>query len=330
MVVCHRLLVPIEIVLRTIVEVITWVIRTVCEWVSTVITTLKEVVEEVCEWVEEKVCKWLPWPLDKLCEWVNKLVCTTVTKVIEVVETVWDWVCEEVLERIITLLEIIVTYVIYILRWVCFLIDLPWRVIAGLWCLLGFQGPKFLRVCVVILADAEGNEALSVAEAQAAMAGAARIFRQCNIRLIVDSVRVVRQPRFLTGTTCNFGGMFSAFFVWFSQQARPGCVTVYFVQAIDGACGCAYPGANWVTVAAPGDGCSAERLDCVVAQELGHLADIWPHSDDAGENVMANPCGREFTDVQCCIIRTSRIVTNTPGLFLGTAIGALRPLTPEE
>lgn len=311
MVICARLLVPVEMVLRLIVEVIRWVTRTVCEWVSTVITTVKEVCEKVCGWLG---------PFSFLCDWVCKLV--------EVVETVWEWVCKEVLERIVDLIEIIVTYVIYILRWICFLIDLPIRLLRLLWCFLGFQSTKFLRVCVVILADEDGGEVLSQEDAQNAMAEAARIFRQCNINLIVDDVQVVRQPRFLDGTSCDFGGIFSAFFIWFSRNARPDCVTVYFVNSIQAACGCAYPGTSWVTVAAPGPNCSDDNLGCVIAQEIGHLADIWPHSDDTGNNVMANPCGPNFTRAQCCIIRTSRIVTNTPSLFLDLAFSGTRFIEP--
>jgi hypothetical protein len=160
------------------------------------------------------------------------------------------------------------------------------------------------------------------------MAGAARIFQQCNIQLLLDGIRIVRQPRFLEGTSCEFGGMFSAFFVWFSQNARPDCVTVYFVRGIDAACGCAYPGANWVTVAVPGSTCPEDKLECVIAQEIGHLADIWPHTDDVNNNVMANPCGPNFTAVQCCIIRTSRLTTNTPNLLLDLAIGGARSFEP--
>jgi len=44
---------------------------------------------------------------------------------------------------------------------------------------------------------------------------------------------------------------------------------------------------------------------CVVAQEIGHLADLWAHSDTAG-NIMANPCGNDITPFQCCMIRSSR------------------------
>lgn len=311
MVICYRVVVVIEVVLRVIVEVVRWVTRTVCEWVSTVITTVKEVCNKVCGWLG---------PFSFLCDWVCKLV--------EVVETVWEWVCREVLERIVTLLETFVTYLMYILRWVCFVLEIPLRLIAFLGCLLGFKGRKFMRVCVVILADGEGNPTISMADAQQAMAGAARIFQQCNIQLLLDSIRIVRQPRFLEGTSCNFGGLFSAFFVWFSQNARPDCVTVYFVNGIESACGCAYPGANWVTVVVPGSTCPEDKLECVIAQEIGHLADIWPHSDDTNNNVMANPCGPNFTDTQCCIIRTSRLTTNTPNLLLDLAIGGERSFEP--
>ncbi len=292
MTICHRVVDVIEIIVRMLVTLITWVVRTVCDWVSTVITTAKEVCEEVCGWLG---------PFSFLCDWV--------CKIIEVVETVWEWVCEEVLEAIIRVIEIVATLIIYIFRWVCWVIELPIRLIRLWWCRLGFNGRRILRVCAVILADEEGNQAMGIDETRQSLAEASRIFAQCNIAMVVESIEVVPQAEYISGTTCNFGGIFSGFFSWFSSNARPGCLTVYFVSDIVDACGCAYPGANWVTVAAPGDNCSRDRLGCVIAQEIGHLADLWSHSDDVNNNVMANPCGPNFTRWQCCMIRTSRFTT---------------------
>ncbi|MEO7660394.1 MAG: hypothetical protein ABIV48_12345 [Pyrinomonadaceae bacterium] len=287
---CIAILSPIVVLVRTFIQIVRDIVRTVCDWVSSVITTIKEVVE--------RVCSWLPWPLNKLCNWVTKLI--------EVVETVWDWVCREVIERIIDWIEIIVEYVIYILKWVCWVIDWIVRGPALLLCLLGIEPRRFMGVCVKILADDAGNPGIPLATVQAMMRDAAAILRRCNISMVVCSIEIIRKPEYLDSTTCDFSGMFKRFFTWFSANECSCCsnVTVYFVRNIVDASGCAYPGTNWVTVAADGSGCT-------VVQEIGHLADLWAHSDTPG-NVMANPCGDSITDFQCCMIRTSRFVKAIP------------------
>jgi len=273
---------------RTVREVV----RTVCGWVSTTITTVKEVVERVCEW--------LPWPLDAICGWVTKLI--------EVVETVWEWVCEEVIDRIFEWVEIVLEYVYYILKWVCWLID--WVVRGPEWilCRLGYQPRKFLPVCVKVLTDNSGVPALPLRNVNAIMEDAMRIFQQCNINLVVVSTELLRREDYLDNTTCEFTGLFAGFYRWFSANAGPGCVTVYFVRNIVGTIGCAYPGSDWVTIAANGRGCT-------VAQEIGHLADLWSHSDTPG-NIMTNPCGNDVTENQCCMIRTSRFASLLPPIGL--------------
>ncbi len=299
MTICNWVLTPVVTLIRTLIRTVREIVRTVCEWVSTVVRTVREVVERVCES--------LPWPLDALCGWV--------TRVIEVFETVWEWVCREVIDRVIRWVEVVLEYVFYILQWVCWVIDWVFRLPELLLCFVGLQPTKFLRVCVVVLTDRRGVPALELDEVNTIMRDAARIFRQCNLRLVVVSTEVVEREAFLDGTTCEFSGMFSDFFVWFSQRARPGCVTVYFVRDIENASGCAYPGTNWVTIAANGRGCT-------VAQEIGHLADLWAHSDTPG-NIMTNPCGDDVTEAQCCVIRSSRFASMVP-------LQAVTRLSPEE
>lgn len=291
--ICTAILSPIVVLLRTIIQIVREIVRTVCDWVSSVITTIKEVVE--------KICTWLPWPLSELCK--------LVTKLIEVVETVWDWVCHEVIERIIEWIEILVEYVIYILKWVCWVIDwIFFRWFSLLLCLLGIEPRKFMGVCVKILADDAGNLAIPLVTVQAMLRDAVAIFRRCNINMVVCSIEVIPKPEYMDSTTCDFSGMFKRFFTWFSANECSCCsnVTVYFVRDIIGASGCAYPGTNWVTVDAQGDG-------TVVVQEIGHLADLWQHSSDPN-NVMTDQGGGthdQITSFQCCMIRTSRFVKAT-------------------
>ena len=141
--------------------------------------------------------------------------------------------------------------------------------------------------------------------------------------MVVCSFEVVRKPEYLDSTTCEFSGMFSRFFTWFSANTCGCCsaATVYFVRDIVNPAGsivsgCAYPGTDWVTVDAEGDGTT-------VVQEIGHLAELWSHSSDP-DNVMTDQGGGthdQITHHQCCMIRTSRFVRATPPCGLM----ALRP-----
>lgn len=331
--ICAAILSPIVMLIRTVIGIIRTVVETVCDWVSTILTTTKEVVEEVCKWVEEKICKWLPWPFNKLCEWVRKLVCWTVTKVIEVTETIWEWVCEEVLKRIIEWVEIVLEYVIYVFKWVCWVVDWVFRLPGLLACRLGAHPQRFMGVCVKILADNSGTPAVPVATVEGWLRDSAAILANCNITLQVCGVEIVRKPEYLNSTTCEGGGMFRRFFTWFSTNSCGCCrnVTVYVVNDIQGASGCAYPGTDWVTVDAAGSGGT-------IVQEIGHLADLWGHSSDPNNVMTDQPGGTadQITDHQCCMIRTSRFAHGTPVCprlisdDVGTATGGLESADKER
>lgn len=293
MTLCHSILTPVVVLVRTFVQTVRDVVRTICEWVSSTIRTVRTVVE--------RVCSWLPWPLSE--------VCSLVSRVIEVIETVWSWVCREVVERIIEWVERIVEYVAYIIRWVCWVISWVVRAPALLLCLLGLRQRRFLHVCIRVLTDDAGRPAVDWPKVDRDLRQAQAILDNCNLELVVTVRERVVKPEFLDGTTCGFTGLFSDFFTWFSANECGGCsaVTVYYVRSIPGAIGCAYPGANWVTVAAGGDGRT-------MVQEVGHLADLWSHSSDPN-NVMTDQSGGtadQITRFQCCMLRTSRFSSGLP------------------
>lgn len=293
MTICHAILTPIVTLVRTFVQVVHDVVRTVCEWVSSVIRTVRTVVE--------RVCSWLPWPLDA--------ICNLVTRTIEVFETVWEWVCREVIERVIEWVEQIIEYVSYILRWVCWAVDWVVRGPELLLCLLGLRPKRFLHICIRVLTDADGAPAVDSPKVQADVRQATAILARCDIELVVLDTQLVEKPELLDGTTCDFSGMFTDFFTWFSRNACSGCsaVTVFYVRSIPDAIGCAYPGSTWVTVAAGGDGRT-------MVQEIGHLCDLWAHSSDPN-NVMTDQGGGtadQITSEQCCMFATSRFSLTTP------------------
>jgi hypothetical protein len=298
MTICHSVLTPIIVLVRTLVQTVREVVRTVCEWVSSSIRTIRTVVE--------RVCSWLPWPLSE--------ICNLVTRVIEVIETVWNWVCREVIDRIIEWVERIVEYVAYIVRWVCWAVSWGLRGPALLLCLLGVKPRRFLHVCLRVITDAEGQPAASWEKIEADLKQAQTILDNCSLEIVVTDRQRVERPEFLDGTTCEFSGLFSDFFTWFSANECDGCaaVTVYYVRSIPGAIGCAYPGANWVTIAAE-DGRTGGDGRTIV-QEVGHLADLWSHSSDPS-NVMTDQNGGtkdQITTFQCCMLRTSRFSSALP------------------
>jgi len=229
-----------------------------------------------------------------------------VTRVIEVIETVWNFVCREVVERIIRWIEVVLEYVYYILRWVCWIVDWVRRGPKLLLCLLGIGQTRFMRVCVKVLTDADGVPAIPLDRIDGMMRDAAAILERCNISLIVQGPELVRKAEFLDTTRCEFSGMFSEFFVWFSEHAcrEASTVTVYFVRDIAAASGCAYPGTNWVTVDDQGDG-------TVVVQEIGHLAGHFWHSSDPNNVMTDQPGGThdQITSFQCCLFRTSEFTS---------------------
>jgi len=108
---------------------------------------------------------------------------------------------------------------------------------------------------------------------------------------------------------CGFSNLFSSDFVWFSSHAGHNCLTVYVVEEIRGARGCSYPGSSWVLI-------DKEAAGCTPVHELGHLSDLWTHSDDS-KNLMHAPCGEEITSFQCCMMRSSRFVSILPHIDLG-------------
>lgn len=303
--ICSAVLVPVIGVIRTFIRIVREIVRTVCELVTTTIRTLKEVCEEVCGWLG---------PFSFLCDWV--------CKVIEVVETITEWVCTEVIDRIISWVEVVLEYVYYILKWICWVVD--WilvRWLEMLLCSLGVRPRKFMRVCVRILNDPENGPAVTVEQVRIMMADAARILARCDIQLVVEDVAFLDLPEFMTTTGCDFGSMFSRFWLTFNELACASriaevqpIITVYFVESMSNAGGCAFPGTDWVIVANPANGGDGT----VVVQEIGHLCDIWPHSDDPNNVMTDQPGGThdQITAGQCCIIRSSRFATLSPPLRL--------------
>ena len=299
MIFCTWILSPLITIIKTIITIVRTIVETICEWVSTVIHTVKTFVE--------KVCKWLPWPLNKLCN--------LVTKVIDIFETVWSWVCHTVIHTIFEVIEHIIVYIEYILKWVCWLIDwITFRWIDYVLCRLGFEPKRCLHICIKVLTDGENNPAATSAEVDLAITRAQAILNNCNVDIIEMKREFVEKPEFLNSTGCDFGNMFTKFFKWMSWNTCRCCntVTVYIVNNMTNASGCAFPGTDFIIVArANGRPDPVSFMGNIMVQETGHLCDLWDHSSDPN-NVMTDQSGGtsdQVTEHQCCIIRTSRFVS---------------------
>ena len=298
MIICSWILSPVITIIKKLVEVIRTIVETVCEWVSSVISVVQTILEEICEF------HW--WnPLSWFCFWVPKVV--------EVLKTVWDWVCHNVISTIVDIIEVIVTIVEYILKWVCWLIDwIIFRWIDYVLCKIGFEPRRCLRICIKILTDARGIPAATFTEVDLAVAQAQTILNRCNIDIIVTEKVFVEKPEFMNSTSCGFWGMFTSFFEWFSWNTCRCCnmMTVYFVQSMTNAGGCAYPGSDFIIVTHR----STTSMGNTMVQEAGHLCDLWAHSSDPNNVMTDQPGGTsdQITDNQCCIIRTSRFIGACP------------------
>lgn len=294
--ICISVINVIQVIVKTVILVIREIVETVCKWVTTVITTIKEVVQ--------KVCKWLPWPLNKLCNWVTKLI--------EVVEVVTKWVCEEVITRIFDWVEVIFIYLFYFLTWVCWVINWPLRFFLDLiWCWMGIRPKKFIHVCVKILTDEKDDPALSVDKVKILLSETQKRFEQCNISLCILGIQLIKKPNLLTGYECGVSGLFSKYHVWFANHQCSNYIgssivpiTIFVVKNLNPGKGCAIPGNHYIVI-------DVDASNATIAHEIGHLSDLWKHSDDPG-NVMYSPTSDDsvkFTKSQCCMIRSSRYAT---------------------
>ncbi len=291
MVICTILLIPLYFILQILIPIIQQIISTICNWVSTIITTFQTV------W--NYICSWLPWPINLLCKWVST--------VITVIQTVWNYICNTIVTTIITVITYIIVLLIYIVHIICIVINIIIGLPSLILCRLGLSPNKKLRVCIKVLTDQNGNTAVTQLAINKSIERMKGSYAKCNIEVIILGIEYIVQPSYLATTNCNPSGILSSWHVWFTQQACWCCnqVTVYFVDQIQGASGCAYWGDNWCRVDQ-----SANGDDTIMAHEVGHLLNL-PHVNDPN-NIMYSsysPTAHSFKTTQCCIMRVSPYVT---------------------
>jgi hypothetical protein len=290
---CQAILTPIEVIVTALIRIVREIVRTVCESVVTVVRTVRE--------VTERVCRWLPWPLNKLCD--------LVTRIIEVFEEVVEWICREVIDRIISWIEILIRYVFYLIRWICWIIDwIPRFILDFLPCLVGIKVRKGIRLRIKILRYGDSDaETVDTVQRHIRVSNAV-LAEECNVELNVLSIEFLDAPDNMKTFDCGAAGLFSAQHVFFdrNQERDAGAlsptITVYYIEDITNARGCHIPRTDYVVL---DQGASDDSL----AHELGHAGDL-THSADV-TNLMNVPArtASNLSRSQCCLIRSSRIAS---------------------
>jgi hypothetical protein len=266
--ICTPIINTIEFIIRVFFEVLRTIVETVCGWVTTII---RQIVE-----VTKKICSWLPWPLSKLCEWVTELV--------EVFTEIVEWVCKEVITTIIDIVEGIFAYIIYIIRWVCWVVEWPLRLIDIALCMIGVKIPRTLHICVKILEDNSGTPATTRDAVVEIIDEAAKLLEQCNINICLYSVHFLPKESLLDGVECGASQFFSSKYPWFEKNAclkppfsttKP--LTIYFVNSMADANACTISRTSYIVATDGANGAS-------IVHEFGHHADLSHHDDTQNIN----------------------------------------------
>ena len=292
--ICAPVVYIVKKVVTTVIAIIKSVVQVVCGWVTTILHHAKKVCNKVCSWLG---------PFESLC----KLVC----KVVEWTEKIVEWVCEQVIVKIIEFVEAVVEYLFYLVYWVCWIVD--WILVRWwlyLLCRFGVtDDTRYIHVCVRVLEQDRRNPAWDMAEVERLLDEANARFERCGIRLCVRDIQVIVTENHRTGIACGGAkGFFSGDHVWFSKhECSPFGpiipITIYLVDDIVDAKGCAIPGSNYILI-------DHGTSDSTIPHEIGHLSSL-THSDDEANIMFEDETSRSvnITKHQCCMIRTSKYAT---------------------
>lgn len=225
-------------------------------------------------------------------------------------EEIREWLCADVIVgTIIEFVKRLLTYVFYVLRWVCWVICLPLRGIDMLLCKLGLQGRRHLDVCVKILTDDAGTTATTRDAVLAIMARADELLEQCKIDICLRSMAFVRKEDLMQGVECGASQFFGGAFSWFEKTAcvgSPKPLTLFFVDSMAGKTNaCTIDGTSYVVLTDGANGAS-------VVHELGHHAELRHRADPL--NIMfasQSDTKDKLTSWQCCVIRSCEFVFAT-------------------
>jgi len=205
-------------------------------------------------------------------------------------------------------IESTVEYGLYLFGWLFWVLDWLFRAPALVRHATGGLAPGVIVAEGIVLLDAGASESRSSERARAILAQAAALLSPYGIRLEVANVGMVLRPG-AAPFGCGLAGLLAPFFPWASARGSVApTLTVYFVEDLGRLAGCAYPGTDWILVDLGTDGTT-------VVHEIGHLADLWPHSPDPRNVMTDRPGGTHdgLTPLQAAFIRTSRFVRRDKG-----------------
>ncbi|MDL1865559.1 hypothetical protein FBQ90_10330 [Betaproteobacteria bacterium PRO5] len=281
----------------------------------------REDCRNVTRTISETICSWLPWPFDDICDLVTRVITEVVCTIVYVVITVVSWITRIVCE-IVHIAIWIVTHIVGFLEWLGNrILTLPELLL----CVIGVRPiPKNYRICPLVIADEKGTSVVPVAEIEAEIQTAIRVWAQCGIRVIASPVVVVNGKSHLaTASGCNASGYFGGDRAEFETLTCCNGI-LESLRCLRFPSGLIWPRhvlkAIWVRSISSGErGCyllpesfiliASTRAPDTLAHEMGHAGDLL-HRDEA-DNLMTTPTrtASNLTGWQCCVVRTSRFVT---------------------
>lgn len=310
-------------------------------------TSIEEFWEKVTRTFQEEVCEWLPWPLDDLCglvtrviSWFVKIVITVVMTIVRITARVVCEIVYGVLNFAAAVLKSLtnVPFIGPIIRNYIRFWGEVWSQVIGLADsaarLFGIRITKYLRVCVIILAEDDDTPVATTAELDQAIsfAGAA-FYGGAKVRLQVVGIHELSRtaPRDNLDVNTDAGAVWDELWLpggYFEAAANIHCydetffravgvgapITVFIVRSVRGQVdGCSLATfADYVTVErGTVRGTSTDRT--VFAHEIAHACNLFHVGERA--NLMsrnsnpANLRGSRLSPIQTTILRSSRHVT---------------------
>lgn len=295
--ICRFIVQPIVYVLQIVIEIVSIVKDLVC-FVTQVLVT-------VAEWV-------YGWACGK--KWWQKLICWLVIFLVFITKWVDKVVCEWVFTAVTTFLIFVLTYVIYVLKWTCAVLDF-W--LSAWLCLFEDSRHKCIRVCAVVAMDKNGTPILTTQQVTDLFKEASKIYAQCNVEFVLCRKTSVANSSPLTEV--NVERLKDLFWKpilmnYYRNQACSCCdqLTIFFTANMNDE-GWAAPGENWAIVKVYPNKYSGQTSDPdflsdaqTIAHETGHLTLLMAHSNDPNNLMHASEDGTKITEKQCCRIRRSR------------------------
>jgi hypothetical protein len=183
--VCTLVVQPVIRLIEIFLAIVEFVLVAICQWITQLAEVLKQVLRYICQNVVRTVCDTVCGVVCGICDFfcgifgcdcgcknICDTICDTVTEVVcgwtYVLEVVLEWVtrliCKYILQALIRLIRVIITFVTMVLTWICSLVDLiiRWLLcvthIAELWDrILGDTRERRFRVAPRIIRNQAGH-----------------------------------------------------------------------------------------------------------------------------------------------------------------------------